>query len=227
LLMTFGCTSVVVLGFEDGGTSTGGRSTTNGAASSTGAGTTSGTTGGQSTGTGSAGGTSGGHTTGNTTGGSSSGTTGADLCMAVYCAPSFTCDPTDGICKCSGQDCSGNCGIDSGACLIACDAGDGGSYPILGQGPYAVQMPTAHLGQSYEYTLERACGVPPIGWNLLAASRSLDEIGFAFYQSGQIEGTPTVASGATPFEFEFEAEDSVGNMGVQNYLLFVVEGPSP
>ncbi len=208
LLLNFGCTSFVILGFEDGGSSSGGHGMTNGAASSTGAEVTSGSTGGQNTGTGSTGGTSAGSatgsSTGNSTGGSSTGTTGADLCMTVYCAPSFACDPTDGVCKCSGQDCSGNCDADSGACLIACDAIDGGTYPLVGQSAYAIQMPTAILDQSYSYTLQPACGgVPPITWTVLATSfGSGENIELEFFPGqGRLEGTPAIASGAVPFEF--------------------------
>jgi len=227
LLLAFGCTSVVVLGFEDGGTSTGGVGVTTGAASSTGAGTISGTTGGQNTGTG---GTSAGNTTGSATGGST-GTTGADLCLGIYCAPSFACDETDGTCECAGQSCTGNCDADSGACLAACPGQgvDAGPYPVIGQSPYAVQMTTAILDHTYEYTLEPACGVPPWRWTLLPPfSNALEAIGLAFYpDQGEIEGVPTVGSGAVPFEFEIEATDSLGNTGVQNYLLYVVASPSP
>jgi hypothetical protein len=223
LVLTFGCTTRVILGFEDGGTS-GGASMTNGAASSTGAGTTSGTTGGQNTGTGSTGGTSAGNTTGNATG-SSTGTTGANLCLGIYCAPSFACDPSNGTCECAGQACSGNCDADSGACLIACDAVDGGTYPLVGQSPYAVQMTTATVGRTYSYTLQPACvGVPPVTWTFLSRNtEALANIGLAFYPAqGEILGVPTVASGAAPFEFEFEPEDQAFNTGVQNYLLEVL-----
>jgi hypothetical protein len=163
-------------------------------------------------------------------------TTGANPCSGIYCAPSFVCDPTDGVCKCDGQTCFGNCGADSGACLIACDA-DGGTYPVVGQSPYAVRMPTAHLGKTYAYAPQAACGVPPVNWRLLAFGGTssnpggpplaLESIGLTFYQGhGEIEGTPTVASDAGPFELELEAEDQAFNTGVQNYLLEVV-GPEP
>lgn len=234
LLLTFGCTSVVVLGFEDGGTSTGGLCMTNGAASSTGAGTTSGTSTGQNTATGTTGGTSAGSATGsatgNTTGGSSTGTTGADPCSLIHCAPSFACDQTDGTCECAGQDCAGNCDADSGACLAACPGQgfDGGTFPVIGQSPYAVQMTTAILNHTYVYTLQPACGAPPWSWMLLSSATSLEDIGLLFYpDQGEIAGVPTVTSGAVPFEFEIEATDSLGNTGVQNYLLYVVASPSP
>jgi len=154
-------------------------------------------------------------------------TTGADRCSGIYCAPSFACDPVDGICKCDGQACSGNCEADSGACLVACDADGGGTYPVIGQSPYAVQLPTAYLDKVYNYRLQPACGVPPLTWFSLPDASSFEVIGLGFYPAqGQIEGVTTVASDGGPFEFEIEAVDSAGNRGVQNYLLEVV-GPEP
>ncbi len=168
---------------------------------------------------------------GSTSGGGGS-TTGANLCLGVYCAPSFVCDSTDGICECRGQSCSGNCDSASGACLPACEPIDGGAYPVIGQGPDAVQMATATLDEAYNYTLQAACGVPPLSWSLLSVSANvgspsgearLDSIGLSFYGAqGQIEGVPTVATNGVPFEIEVQAVDGAGNTGVQNYLLEVV-----
>ena len=173
--------------------------------------------------------TSGGGVTGGGSASSGGGSTGADHCLGIYCAPSFVCDPTDGICECDGQACSGNCDADSGACLAACDDDGGGTYPVIGQSPYAVQLPTAYLDKAYNYALQPACGVPPLQWSLvsISAASSFEVIGLYFYPAqGEIEGVPQVASHAGPFEFEIEARDEMGNTGVQNYLLEVI-GPEP
>jgi hypothetical protein len=175
--------------------------------------------------------TTGGMTSGGVPGGGSTSsgggsTTGANRCLGIYCAPSFACDPADGVCKCDGQNCSGNCDAATGACLVACAASDGGTYPVIGDSPYAIQMPTAYLDRTYNESLQLPCGSPPFRWTLL--SGNFENIGLGFYPAqGQVEGVLTMASGADPFEFEIEAQDALGNTGVQNYLLQVVGGPGP
>ena len=121
LFLAFGCTSVVVLGFEDGGTSSGGRRGISSAATSAGAGstsgssagTTSGSVGGQSSATGTTGGTTGRTSAGNTTGsstGTSTGWTGPCLHNGTSCSNSDQCcsGACDGTCNQGfGQECLG------------------------------------------------------------------------------------------------------------------------
>ncbi len=146
LLLSFGCTTRVVLGFEDAGTS-GGASMTNGAASSTGAEATSGTTGGQNTGTGSTGGASAGSATGNethgstgTTGGTTTGDAGACLLNSAKCSSNDRCcsGACDNVCdQPFGKGCLGDGDCASSNCvneLCACSNGGCAS----GSGPAAL-----------------------------------------------------------------------------------------
>jgi hypothetical protein len=166
---------------------------------------------------------------GQTTVGTSSGgggtTTGGDAgfmdvgCAGVYCAPNFECDPVDGICKCGGQACGGNCEADSGTCLVTCPVDAGGDpYPILGSSPNAVMLPAAFLGQSYLYQLQAACGEGPLEW---AAAIPVPLRSLELSDQGLLAGKPNVLLDGGPDEFAVRVWDSRGNTGVQNYLLDV------
>jgi len=169
--------------------------------------------------------TSGGGISGGILDSGSSSTTGGDAgpgdagCADVYCAPGYQCNPVDGVCRCGGQDCEGDCEPDSGTCLVTCpaDAG-GGPYPLLGTSAYAVRLPAAVVGSNYLYQFEAPCGssltweavLPPLQWELY------------FTPAGVLAGLAWQVPDGGPFEFEVEVWDSRGDIGVQNYLLEVV-----
>jgi hypothetical protein len=200
LLLVGGCCLSSIDGASSGGQTSGEQ--TSGAQ----------TSGGQATGRGTSGGTADSGTS-STTGGDG-GLDGG--CTDTFCAPGYLCDPADGICRCGGQDCEGECA--AGTCFVACaqDAGDGPN-PILG-GANAVWLPTAVVGMPYLYRFEALCDSSPLAWGGFLPP----QLNLVMEANGELFGMPEQVASSGPFEFELWVTDSHGGFGVQNYLLEVV-----
>jgi hypothetical protein len=198
--------------------STGGNAS--GAQAIAGAGATTGeqaTTGGGTTGTG--GGTSGGTTASSGTGSTTGGDAGVHGdCADTYCAPNFLCDPTDGVCRCGGQDCEGEC--QAGTCVLTCplDAG-GGPVVILG-GANAIWLPIAVVGSPYIYQFKADCySASNLTWDGFLPFR----LGLELTRGGTLAGKPQQPTDNGPFEFQMQVMINGSGAGVQNYLLEIVD----
>jgi hypothetical protein len=210
LMLLGGCCLSTIDGASNGGETSGPNTNRE---------TTSGTTSGEPTGT-TGGGTSGGATSSSGSGSTTGGYAEVDGgCADTFCAPGYLCDPADGICRCGGQDCEGECG--GGTCLALCpsDAG-GGPFAILG-GASAIWLPTATVGSPYMYQLGASCGSPTsLAWGGIFPL----DLGLSLSSHGLISGVPQKATSNGPFELEITVGNGQGGAGVQNYLLEIV-GP--
>ena len=142
-------------------------------------------------------------------------------CAGVYCAPNYQCNPVDGVCRCGGQDCEGDCEPDSGTCLATCDpdAGDA-PHPILGTSAYAVWLPTAVVDSNYLYQLKPNCDSSQ--FVSIWSGRLPRGLNLNLIPNGVIAGKPLEVSDGGPFELEVWVTDGRGDFGTQNYLIEVV-----
>jgi len=82
----------------------------------------------------------------------------------------------------------------------------------------ACVLPQALLGQEYGVPI----GALECGSSAKFTALSPMPPGLKFYGAGNVDGAPTMATAdGTPFEFEVEAQNALGAVTFQNFLLQV------